>query len=277
MRLPLIVALFAVAAATPVFAGRHGPSGSPFAPSRHVLVVTVTKEFRHEDSIPLAERLLAEFGRSGDDYDVDYVRTDADMAAKMTPSALNRCDGVIFASTTGDLPLPDRDAFLRWIAAGHAFIGIHAAADTFHGYPPYLEMLGGEFKTHGPQTWVTCNVEDRSHPATRDMGAARLFFDEIYQFDRFDRAKVHPLLSLDRHPNEGTPGYYPIAWCRSYGKGRVFYTALGHRPDVWESPVYQQHLRGGIRWALGEENDDTTPHPTGSEANSLLESKTHVK
>jgi type 1 glutamine amidotransferase len=199
------------------------------------------------------------------------------MAAKMTPAGLERYDGVVFASTTGALPLPNREAFLKWIAEGHAFIGVHAASDTFHGFPPYLEMLGGEFRTHGPQVWVVCNVEDRDHPATRGMGASRLVFDEIYQFDRFDRSKVHMLLSLDHHPNEGTPGYFPIAWCKMYGKGRVFYTALGHRPDVWESSVFQQHLLGGIRWALGEENGDATPQQRSSQTKDPIESKTNGK
>jgi len=247
------------------------------APARRLLVVTVTKEFRHEDSIPLAEKLLAELGESTGSYTVDYVRTDDEMAAKMTPAALEHYDGVVFASTTGDLPLPKREAFLKWIAAGHAFIGVHAASDTFHGFPPYLEMLGGEFRTHGPQAWVVCNVEDRNHPATRGMGASRLVFDEIYQFNRFDRGKVHMLLSLDRHPNEGTPGYFPIAWCKDYGKGRVFYTALGHRPDVWQSSVFQQHLLGGIRWALGEENGDAALTQRSSETTNPLESKTYGK
>jgi type 1 glutamine amidotransferase len=62
-----------------------------------------------------------------------------------------------------------------------------------------------------------------------------------------------------------------------YGKGRVFYTALGHRPDVWQSPMFQQHLRGGIRWALGEEQGDAAPQPTSSKTTNVTESKIHGK
>ena len=86
-----------------------------------------------------------------------------------------------------------------------------------------------------------------------------------------------PLLSLDRHPNTGSPGYFPIAWCRYYGKGRIFYTALGHRPDVWESSFFQRHLIGGIRWALGIENVDAERSSLASQAKGLSESKTHGK
>ncbi len=84
---------------------------------------------------------------------------------KLSPETLKNYDGVVFASTTGDLPIPDKQGFLDWIKAGHAFIGIHAASDTFHGWPGYIEMLGGEFEHHGPQLSVECLNEDPQHPA----------------------------------------------------------------------------------------------------------------
>lgn len=228
------------------------------APKKRLLVVTVTKGFRH-DVIPTAEIVLKQMGESSGEYTVDYVRTDAEMAEKMSPAGLRNYDAVVFANTTGDLPIPDRDAFIKWIADGHGFIGIHAAADTFHGFPTYLQMLGAEFKTHGPQVEVTARVEDRTHPATRFLGGQRTVFDEIYQFQKFDRGRVHGLLTLDAHPNDRTPGDYPVAWCREEGKGRIFYTSLGHRKDVWESKWYQVHLLGGISWALGLEKGDAKP------------------
>ena len=217
---------------------------------RKLLVVTVTKGFRH-DSIPTVERLVAQLGEDGNAWTVDYAHTDEDLASKMTPRALEAYDGVVFGSTTGDLPLPDRQAFVDWVAAGHAFVGIHAAGDTYHGFAPFIEMLGGEFKTHGPQVKVALLVQDPGHPATKGMASPTEVYDEIYQFKSFDRERVHMLLALDKHPNEGTPGYYPLAWARTPGKGRVFYTALGHREDVLEADWYRKHLLGGVLWALG--------------------------
>ncbi|HEU4388009.1 MAG TPA: ThuA domain-containing protein, partial [Blastocatellia bacterium] len=58
-----------------------------------------------------------------------------------------------------------------------------------------------------------------------------------------------------------TDGDFALAWCRSYGKGRVFYTALGHRPEVWQDERFQKHLMGGLRWAMGDEKGDATPRP----------------
>jgi type 1 glutamine amidotransferase len=219
-------------------------------PPKKLLVVTVTKGFRH-DSIPTAERVVIQLGLESGAYVADYARTDDELAAKTTAAALAGFDGVAFVSTTGDIPLADRDAFLKWIEAGHGFVGIHSATDTFHGFPPFISMIGGEFDKHGPQVEVNAIVEDPAHPATAGLGKSFKVYDEIYQFKSFSRPLVHMLISLDRHPNEGTPGYYPLAWSKSYGKGRVFYTALGHREDVLEAPWFKEHLKGGTLWALG--------------------------
>jgi type 1 glutamine amidotransferase len=249
------------------------PMGAQGAP-RKVLVVTVTKGFRHS-SIATAEKVLADLGKKSGAFEVDYVRNDEEMAEKMTPAALKNYDGVIFANTTGDLPLPDKDGFLDWIKSGKGFVGTHSASDTFHHFEPYVEMLGGEFQTHHTQAEVDCLNQDPKHPACRHLGATFHVKDEIYLIKNFERSKVHGLLGLDKHPadkspegNAQTAGDYPIAWCKEYGKGRVFYTSLGHREDVWDpatpesfkrenpkevSEAYQKHLLGGIKWALGLE------------------------
>ena len=230
---------------------------------KKLLVVTVTKGFRH-DSIPTAERVLGKLAETSGAFEIEYVRTDEDLAEKMTPGRLQEYDGFIFANTTGILPLPDKQAFLDMIRNGKAFVGMHSASDTFHGkeaVDPYIEMLGGEFETHGAQVGVECLVADTGHPTTRKLGESYCIEqEEIYILKNFDRRKVHQLLYLDKHPNrKSTPGYYPIAWCKMYGDGRVFYTSLGHREDVWENPRYQSHILGGILWALGLEPGDAGP------------------
>ncbi len=196
------------------------------------------------------------------------------LAETMSPRALKNYDGVIFANTTLDLPMPDPQAFIDWIKAGHAFIGTHSASDTFHNFKPYLEMLGGEFQTHGSQATVECLNQDPKHPACKHLPATWIVHDEIYLLKNFTRNTVHGLLALDKEPNKKTPGDYPIAWCKQFGKGRVFYTSLGHREDMWDdetpadfkrqnskavSQAYQEHLLAGIKWALGLEKGSAKP------------------
>jgi type 1 glutamine amidotransferase len=236
---------------------------------KRVLVVTATQGFRHS-SIPVAEKVLASLAETSQAFTVDYVRggkdgkDDADVKEKMTPEALKNYDAVVFANTTGDLPIPDRDAFIEWIKSGKGFVGMHSATDTFHGYPPYIEMIGGEFLTHGAQVCVDCINQDTRNPATRHLRGIWTIFDEIYIFKNFDRSKVHGLLTLNKHPNTGVPGDYPVAWSKTVGQGKVFYTSLGHREDVWENPVYQKHILEGVRWALGLVEADALPQNTAA-------------
>jgi len=264
------------------------------AEPKKLLVVTTTTGFRHS-CIPTAEKILEQLGHSSGEFTVDFVRqppgkpenpkpdaTDEQKAAfkaaedawnqslrtaleKLSPDSLKNYDGVVFACTTGDLPIPDKQGLLDWIKAGHAFIGMHAASDTFHGWPGYIDMLGGEFARHGRQVGVDCLNQDPQNPATAPLPATwTISQEEIYQFKNYDPAKVHELLIMDKHPENNAPGHFAVSWCKSYGEGRVFYTSLGHREDIWDadpgmndrkntpeiSKTYQAHVLGGIEWAL---------------------------
>jgi uncharacterized protein len=245
-------------------------TASTSAAPKKLLVVTATQGFRHS-SIPLAEKVLAGLGEQSGVFTVEYARGGADgkgsddIKEKMSAAALKNYDGVIFANTTGDLPLPDKEAFIKWIQSGKAFIGMHSASDTFHGYPEFIEMIGGEFLSHGPQVGIECINQDPEHPATRHLGATYPVFDEIYILKNFHREKVHGLLTLDKQPNKLYPGDFPIAWSKQIGRGKLFYTSLGHREDVWLSDKYQKHIMGGIKWALGLEEGSAKPQHLSAE------------
>lgn len=263
------------------------------ATPKKVLVVTTTTGFRHS-SIPTAEKILAKLAQESGAFTVEYARVEPKdpefkgpdgkpdtnkvahaiqqvLAEKMSPAALKHYNAVIFANTTGDLPLPDPQGFINWVKSGKGFVGMHAASDTFHHFAPYIDMLGAEFKKHEAQVEVEPINQDPQCPACRHLPPTWKVFDEIYQFQNFDRAKVHGLLGLDKNPNHPIAGDYPISWCKMFGKGRVFYTSLGHREDVWdpEAPdrknpkelaeAYQKHILEGIKWALGLEKWNVKP------------------
>jgi len=282
----LLAVAFNLPAATTVQA-----SGTP----KKILVVTTTTGYRH-GSIPTLEKMLSKLASDSGEFTVDFLEqpdgkpanpkkeappeekaayTTAEAAweiklkaalEKLSPASLKDYDGVVFASTTGNLPISDKPGFLDWIKAGHAFIGIHSASDTFHGWPEYIDMLGGEFKQHGAQVGVECLNQDPQNPATASLPKVwALTQEEVYQFKSYDPTKVHELLIMDKHPNDKTPGHYAVSWCKDYGKGKVFYTSLGHRDDIIDpdpaikdrinsveiSKAYQAHVLGGIEWALG--------------------------
>ncbi len=201
-----------------------------------VVVVTATLGFRH-DSIPTAEQVIAQIGARTGWFEPVFVHDPEDVSGDVLTSGKL----VMFVNTTGDLPANARDQLVRWVRDGGAFIGVHSASDTWHGSPEYIEMLGGEFLTHPAETTVHLLV-DANHPATAGLETPHAIFEEIYSFTNFSSDQVQMLLEVD----DGRP----IAWYRTYGAGRVLYTALGHRSDVWTSQWFQQHLTGAIAWAL---------------------------
>ncbi len=123
------------------------------------------------------------------------------------------------------------------------------------------EMMGGQFVMHGPQSEVEFLVQDPKHPATKELPSKFKATEEIYLLKDWSREKVRVLIALDKHPNTGEPGDYPIAWVHLYGKGRVFYTSIGHREDLMQTDYYKKHLKGGLRWVLGIEKGDAKPLP----------------
>jgi type 1 glutamine amidotransferase len=163
----------------------------------------------------------------------------------------------VFANTTGELPISDagKEAFMAWLRGGKAFVGMHSATDTFYKWPEYGRMLGGYFDGHPWNQKVTVKVEDTEHPATRHLGRSFEISDEIYQFRDWSQEGKHVLLSIDNNSIDASKGKradndYAVAWVRDEGQGRVFYTSLGHGDEVWRDPRYQQHLVGGIAWAM---------------------------
>jgi uncharacterized protein len=196
----------------------------------------------------------------------------AHLAQHMSAAKLKQYDGYIFANTTGDLPLPDKDALINEIESGKGFMAMHSGGDTYHRFSRYVQMLGGIFDGHPWHEPVTMRIEDSSHPATAPWKEKTFeITDEIYQYKEYNRADKHVLISLDpsnettrakKKDKEGkeqtffqrgkrADNDYAVSWLRQQGKGRVFYTSLGHREEVWQNPVYQDHLIGGIKWALG--------------------------
>lgn len=230
-------------------------SATPTGPSTRLLVVTHTTGFRHA-SIATAEAVLGRLADESRLFTTTFCRNQSDVARLLTTAGLANVDAVVFVNTTGNLGITDLPAFLAWVRDGHAFLGVHSASDTYHEAPDYLAMLGAEFDTHGTETTVDIRIEDTTHPATALLPSPFTIFDEIYEFRANPRGRVTVLLSLDRHPDDGhaaagQAGDYPLAWYHTYGSGRVFYTALGHRDDVWNDRRFQQHLLGAIRWAGG--------------------------
>ena len=257
--------------------------------TKKLLFLTHAALYKHTSLGP-AEKAVIELGKAGG-YDVTTVEGYKQDSKQLdftflTPEYLAQFDGVMMM-TNGNLPFTDaqKAMLLNFVRSGKGFIGAHCASLTFYNYPEFGEMLGGYFQRNLPQgTIAVLKVEDSTHPATKMLGTSWPLVDEFYVFGSapwdlsrpnenidtlfknkipmgFSRDRVKVLLSLDtnamdmsQQPHLVKGGDYPQAWTRDYGKGRSFYTSLGHRDDIWSNdPVFRAHINGGIRWALGLE------------------------
>ena len=192
----------------------------------------------------------------------------------ITAANLAKYQAVAFY-TTGELPIPaeNQRALFDYVKNGGGFIGFHCASDTFYKVPEYIDMVGGTFDNHPWHQKVTVKVENDAHPATAHLGASFEITDELYQFRNWDRKKLHVLLSLDPASVDlAAKGVnrkdkdFAVAWCKSWGRGRVFYSSLGHREEVWSDERFQKHVLGGARWAAGDDVDDEGYTPLFDEA-----------
>ena len=242
---------------------------------KHVLVISQTKGFEH-DSISAAMAAVYNLGHDSGLWDTE-LRTDTELLTKKKPGNnaknLDYFDLLIFASTTGELDLDDsqkKDVLSFIHDDGKGFVGIHAALDTNYKWPEYGEMIGGWFDQH---PWMTFQApivnEAPDFPAVRHFPHAFVKFDEIYQPKEWSRDKVNVLLSLDptKLNYENNPRIhrmdhdFPVAWSKMYGKGRVFYSTLGHTEESWQDPDIRTMYFEAIKWTLGMTEGSTDSHP----------------
>jgi uncharacterized protein len=284
MPLPRLFTFFSFVLLVAASAGAAEVAEPP-APLKRLLVVSVTRGFRHS-SIPVAEAALEELGRGSGRFHLDFLRgavekgkepddeIKARFAKAFSPESLATFDGVIFASTTGELPIPDLAGFLDWIRSGRAFIGFHAASDTLKSSDAYCEMIGGHFDGHpwnAPQEHGFV-VHEPEHPVARMFGGRFKFRDEIYRYDkRYRPENLRVLVSIDMPASQPQEPYnVPVSWIRDYGKGRVFYTNFGHNEATWKDPAFRAHAIQGIDWALGRFDAPATPNPAVQAAAGVL-------
>jgi hypothetical protein len=265
MRLRLVIAIVAA-------------SGCLLAqtPRRKILAIGQVKGWQH-DSTTHGLATLWKMGQETRLWDL-YIRTDTQLLTKKKLGSnaknIDYFDAVIFY-TTGELDLDEsqKTDFLSFIRDdGKGFVGVHSAADTFYEWPEYGEMIGGWFDHHPwNQFPAPVIVEDRDHPIVRHFPPEFVVTDEIYQFKNYSRDRVRVLMRLDetkidlKNKNvHRTDGDFAVAWLRNYGKGRVFYSTLGHREDCWDRPDVQKMWLEAIRWALNMTDADATPRPRTS-------------
>ena len=238
------------------------------------------------DSVTRALITIERLGRESGLYDTS-IRTDSQLITRQpvvfpanigiatgaTPLArnLNDFDAIFFFGVREiELTARQRSDLLAFVRDdGKGFVAAHSAITSFFSWPAFGDLIGGRFDEH-PWDIVEARVlvDDRAFPATRHLPPSFVIQDEHYQIKDFSRDKMRILARLDPSSLDmnkplvhRTDGDFPIAWAKNYGKGRVFYSTLGHDPETWDNPIVHKMYFEGMKWALGLVPGSVTPLP----------------
>src|SRR5437763_2250490 len=264
-------------------AGRGGGGGGRGTAVRRRKAVLAWADTRNgiaqHDSVSHALAVIERLGYESGAYDT-FIRTDSSVISKhptMTDGkpasggpSLATVDAIFFLGHR-DVPLDaqqktDLLSFVR--DEGKGFVAAHTATTAFESWPEFGELIGARYDGHPWNTaYGTVVNEDPSFPATKHLPPAFAFTDEFYQAQDFSRDAIRVLLRLDVSklpPNpelHRTDGDFPLAWAKMYGKGRVFYSSLGHAASTWDNPdVYRMYFEA-LKWSLGVTDADVAPRP----------------
>jgi type 1 glutamine amidotransferase len=200
---------------------------------------------------------------------------------RINKETLKNFDVVLFFTTgsgpkkkdIGPLTPEELKDLQDWVKVGGAFAGTHCATDTLYE-SSYGDFIGGYFAGHPSVQEVKLKLEDSKHPVAAGLTDGMKWTDEYYIMaaQPFSREKVHVILSIDKDtlvlpkPKKPTDksleradGDYPVSWVKEEGKGKIFYTSLGHREQTWKDERFQKHLFGGLDWAVGLKPGDAAP------------------
>ena len=254
------------------------PAKAPAVPKkpRRLLVFDLNVNYGGHASIPYANLAMQLMGEKTG----SFAATVSSDPAVLEPASLEQFDAVYLNNTVGDIfPTPAvRDAFAAFVANGGGLVGNHGASVASTTWTEFGEILGARGASHRePDEKGVLNVEDPTNPIVRAFdGKPFEFTDEFYRLAApYSRDKVRVLLSLDPIATDMMQGRcfgqclrddndYPVAWIRQYGKGRVFYTSVGHSPPAFWDPRMLDMFLAGVQYALGDLQADATPRPRSS-------------
>jgi type 1 glutamine amidotransferase len=131
-----------------------------------------------------------------------------------------------------------------FVRGGGGYVGIHSATDAFKKSDAYWELVGGRFAGHGGGKFKVY-IHDHDHPVTKGLEDFEIQ-DETYRHRYHLNLVMRSLIRMDRGKERQSMG-----WVQPYGKGRVFYTSLGHGREAWANPHFQRLVVRGAYWAAG--------------------------
>ncbi len=163
----------------------------------------------------------------------------------LNPRNLAKYDTLMVYGNFQAITPAEEAAVTAYVSGGKGLVAIHSASDMFRNSAAWGKLIGGQLDHHGPVTTFTAAVTKADHPVVR----------EFTPFETKDETYVHKNAAADRTVLMDRPEgarREAVTWVRNEGKGRVFYTALGHDETTWKNASFTALLRGAVLWTAGD-------------------------
>ena len=224
-------------------------------------------------SIPAANMAIELFAKATGAYQAEFSN-DLD---NFKYDRIRQFDAVFLNNTVGQIFVdPEIRADLsRFVREGGGLAGYHGTTHASMDWTEFGEMIGAVEGSHREPTEIaTVKIDDPASPLVAAFGGTSFVHqDEFYRFVEppLSRDKVRVLMSMDIEKTDLNQGRgcgrpcvradadYALSWIHNYGKGRVFFTALGHTPAFFTSANLNDFFFRGIQFVLGDLEADTTP------------------
>ena len=208
-------------------------------PKRMEILFLGHKNNTNHDSQKLAEILSREYFRSG--INISFTDNPDDL----NKENLSHYAGLVVYANHDTISAPQAEALLDYVRGGKGLIALHSASFCFRNNDEVVEMIGGQFKSHGYDT-IQNTILKPEHEVMKGITAFKTL-DETYVHD-----KISPNIEVLAERVEGDH-HEPYTWVRPYGDGRVFYTAYGHDMNTFTNQGFLDLVKNGLLWAVGDE------------------------
>ncbi|MFO7622306.1 MAG: ThuA domain-containing protein [Bacteroidales bacterium] len=160
-------------------------------------------------------------------------------------------DLIIQSWTMGQIDGKQERALLAAVKSGTGLAGWHGGTgDSFRNNTEYQFMVGGQWVAHpGGVIDYRVNIIDKKDPVTRGLSDFNMHSEQYFMHVDPNVKVLATTTFTSEHADWIGGNVMPVAWKKVYGKGRVFYSSLGHVAEDFKVPEALEIQRRGIRWA----------------------------
>ena len=223
-------------------------SSQLFAQQQRRIEVLFLGDNGHHVPIERIPTLMAALGPKG----INFTYTD--QLEDLNKTTLSKYDALMIFANWDSISSEQEKALLDFVASGKGFLPIHCASYCFRNSNEYVKLVGGQFWRHTMDSITTTTIKPE-HPIMQGLSSFTAY-DETYlhsQLQADNNVLATREIKSDQYKDRPASKTEPYTWTRTYGKGKIFYTAYGHDERTWQKTGFQDLLYNAILWSVNDE------------------------